>query len=151
MPLTEAEVRALRWPRTDPNGPKYDRPVPVPSLATLRKIPWLNKLHHDPELVCRAVRRVMRGAALDPHCYRQGDFRLHDAEAVLAILDPLLETFGVESAARRPGESPTRFVYLNTGDTYTATLLFYVPTHSWRVTSWGDVVEADERRGVKYT
>lgn len=146
--LTEEQARALRWPRIDPNGPKYDRPVPVPSLATLRKIGWLNKLHVSPETAARAIRRVMRGAALDPYCYAQGSMRIASAAAVLDKLNPLLETFGVERIA--DADDRLRFVYLNTGDTYTATIGFYVPTRSWRVTSWGDVVEADERNGVKY-
>jgi hypothetical protein len=37
-------------------------------------------------------------------------------------------------------------VYVNTGDTYSTTLLYNVASGAWRITTWGDYVEAFERR-----
>lgn len=136
-----------------PGDPTASRPIPCPSLKTLRSIPWLGKLHNDPEQVVRTVRRFMRHSALDPQNYRSAGYTIKAAEHVLDTLNKVLETYGVESVCRDAYSmslSATRFLYLNTGDTYTTTILFYVPTRSWRVTTWGDVVEADERRGIKY-
>lgn len=38
--------------------------------------------------------------------------------------------------------------YVNTGDTYSPTILFWEGTY--RLTTWGDFVERMERRGVKF-
>lgn len=58
--------------------------------------------------------------------------------------DVLLDGHGVESI-RCPSRGLLA-VYVNTGDTYSATLLCNVATGAWRVTTWGDYVEAFERR-----
>jgi hypothetical protein len=66
--------------------------------------------------------------------------------------DKLLDTHGVEEA-RRGGmysDEPSShdFEYLNTGDTYAPTLLFR-GRRVW-ISSWGDEVEALERRGIRF-
>lgn len=103
----------------------------IPSVRTLQSIPWLEKVGDATE-IARAARKILLAWA-EGHASR--DVTLHD-------LNDLLGCFGVVSTER--------FSYLNTGDTYTPTILFYFPSASFRVTSWGDVVEADERRGFKY-
>lgn len=64
------------------------------------------------------------------------DQRLH-------ALNAEAETYGVEYIAHRDDSCRDTFglEYLNTGDTYTPTLMFDHARGSWRVTSWGDVVE----------
>lgn len=37
-------------------------------------------------------------------------------------------------------------VYVNTGDTYSVTLLCNIATGAWRISTWGDYVESYERR-----
>jgi hypothetical protein len=68
------------------------------------------------------------------------DLRMH----VLSSLDTGL--FGVEviDIGRRDGTQAT-IPYLNAGDTYTPTLVFWAGTY--RVESWGDRVEILERQG----
>lgn len=58
--------------------------------------------------------------------------------------DRAIEGHGVE-AIRCPSRG-LMAVYVNTGDTYSATLLCNMSTGAWRVTTWGDYVEAFERR-----
>jgi hypothetical protein len=115
-----------------------------PSLKTLRAMPGLDKLA-DPDGSARAVRVAMlkcAGGVLSPM-------------GAMIEIDKALDGFGVVEVSRdrnsgRAALYTPRFFYSNQGDTYTTTIVFYVPTRSFRVTSWGDVVEADERRGIKY-
>ena len=69
---------------------------------------------------------------------------LHDLR--LHALNGEAETFGVEYIAHRDDgwrvDDQYGIEYLNTGDTYTATLLFDHHKQTWRVCSWGDIVEA---------
>lgn len=69
-----------------------------------------------------------------------------DNEMRLSALDELLETCGVE--AIRTTEfidhyhGDTRASYLNTGDSYTPTILLDHRDLRWRLTSWCDFVES---------
>ena len=58
--------------------------------------------------------------------------------------DNLLEGYGVESI-RCPNRGLLA-VYVNTGDTYSTTLLCNIETGAWRITTWGDYVEQFEKR-----
>lgn len=64
-------------------------------------------------------------------------------ERILACLNELLGSFGVEAIW---GEDPCwpEAEYLNTGDTYSPTLLFNGT--SFMVTTWGDWYERNEKR-----
>jgi hypothetical protein len=73
------------------------------------------------------------------------------AEVKLAALDETLETYGVEGLAvegawidRYHGDIVAS--YLNTGDTYSPTLLLDHDANRWRLTSWGDFYESVENR-----
>ena len=57
-------------------------------------------------------------------------------EMRMLLLDKLAETHGVESLALGNGEIVD---YLNSGDTYTPTLVFW--RGNYRVTDWGTLVE----------
>ena len=58
--------------------------------------------------------------------------------------DKAVEGYGIE-AIRCPNRGLLA-VYVNTGDTYSPTLLCNIATGAWRITTWGDYVEAYERR-----
>lgn len=105
----------------------------VPSVATLRRIEWLNKLHAEPSKTIREARRVLTTST---SVYR-----------AMRALDELLETHGVEAIRNRNGHAVAE--YLNTGDTYTTTILYDHTTRSFRVTSMGDWVEHYERRHAR--
>lgn len=84
------------------------------------------------------------GAARIAECFhppKTYDVRLH-------VLNAIAETCGVEytSHAEDSFYSPRGFDYLNTGDTYAATILYFHETGRYRVSSWGDEVEAHPSR-----
>lgn len=60
----------------------------------------------------------------------------------LEALNEVLDLHGVEYVpAGRDAKSPA-FEYLNTGDSYARTIVYFPDRQTWRVTSWGDIVEA---------
>lgn len=67
-------------------------------------------------------------------------------DLILSALDECLECSGVE--AFRSGNDTQSAIaeYLNTGDTYTATILFRHDTGTFRLTSWGDFFERNGKR-----
>lgn len=60
---------------------------------------------------------------------------------ILEELDELAGTRGVEFIPRGTNSKSPGFSYLNTGETYAITLLYFPASRTWRVGSWGDVVE----------
>lgn len=113
----------------------YD-PGPIPSVKTLvEHLSWLDKVG-DPKTLAMAARGIMQDAS--------------SATEALESLDHLLRTHGVESVSQdpyspSPGES---FRYLNTGDSYVATIIRH--RGRWKVGSWGGMVESLERRGKRF-
>lgn len=113
----------------------------LPSIKTLESaFPGKGKYLRTLLESARAVREhpaaiARRGECLHPPSLL--DQRLH-------ALNAAAETFGVEYIAHRDDTYHDTYglEYLNTGDTYTPTLIFDHARHSWRVCSWGDVVEA---------
>lgn len=64
----------------------------------------------------------------------------------MTALDALLGTHGVEHIGEVDMHSGPPVEYLNTGDTYAATLVWYRDrVRPWSVESWGDVAERLER------
>jgi hypothetical protein len=107
----------------------------VPSVDSIVSgLRWLDKVG-DPRTLAREARAIMQ--TMKP-------------SAALDALDALLQTHGVEEAAQHPGamHPGITFRYLNTGDTYTPTIVRY--NGHYYVTSWGDVVESLERRGKRF-
>ena len=113
----------------------YD-PGSVPSVATLvSDLSWLDKVGNPVDLARRA-RAVMLAA--------------ESSDEVLAALNRLFETHGVEEVYQHPG-SPRPgigFRYLNVGDPYVATIIRF--RGRWMVGSYGDLIESLERRGAKF-
>lgn len=68
-----------------------------------------------------------------------------DVLDALARADRELGTYGVETIEN--ASYRTVLFYLNTGETYDATLLYDVEASTFRVGSWGDWVETYEMNG----
>ncbi len=69
-------------------------------------------------------------------------------ELKMSALNELLGCYGVEAIGDFNNYPPVcHFEYLNTGDTYSATIIRF-PGGRYVVSSWGDEVERLERKGV---
>jgi hypothetical protein len=116
-------------------------PGPLPSAeAIVDGLPWLNKTRASrtmtPLDIAIKARIIMREAK--------------SSSDALAQLDALLDTCGVEEIAQFPGAADpgVRVRYLNAGETYAPTILRF--RGKFRVESYGDLVEALERRGIRF-
>jgi hypothetical protein len=65
-------------------------------------------------------------------------------ELILSALNELLECHGVEAWNDGRDRMHASVEYLNTGDTYSATILFRHDSSTFRLTTWGDFFEANE-------
>ena len=65
-------------------------------------------------------------------------------------LNELLEGSGAEALPYNFAPPNPDAVYINMGDTYTTTLLYDYQRGKWIITSWGEWIERQERRGVRY-
>lgn len=82
----------------------------------------------------------------EAECYNKPKYRAR----LFVALNQVAECHGSE-AVFGDGETWPDCEYLNTGDTYTMTLLYDYTRNRWLVTSLGDWIESQERRGVHYT
>ena len=75
-------------------------------------------------------------------------YRGNRVDVAMKIMDKAMETFGVEyvPSNRDTVTRPAGFEYLNTGDTYGATIIYDRGAQQWLLGTWGGMVEADERR-----
>lgn len=110
-----------------------DRRARAASAIRLGRIEWLNKLRIEPSKAVQEARRIIATS--------------NSVNEAMRNLDRLLETHGVEAIFDRNGRAVAE--YLNTGDTYTTTILYDHTTRSFRVTSMGDWVEHYERRHAR--
>jgi hypothetical protein len=105
---------------------------PGPDVSSaLRSIPFDelgDDYRRDPEAACRKALRLTRAI-------RRPSRRLR-------AIDRLLGMHGVESVSFRNGEHA--FSYANSGDSYACTVALFA-SGTFRVTSWGDVVERSNR------
>ncbi len=108
----------------------------LPSIKTLAQVFASNAKAARAilEMTRAQLEELPAGAARVAECYHApttADIRMH-------CLDALGESHGVESFELRDG---SHCDYLNTGDTYTATLL---RVHGrYRVACWGDIAERE--------
>lgn len=79
------------------------------------------------------------------------------AEAALSLVDRILDTHGIESITGDPPEDDcwsndcnTAFMYCNSGDTYSRSVLFVPTKDRFYLCSWGDMVESLERQGWRF-
>jgi hypothetical protein len=111
---------------------------PVPAGKTLKQIRWLS----DKQI--RKIRRLIamkdrttdyrRVADWVRQCYHRPSY----LERLLCALDEICETFGVEHIQDNDN---TLIYYLNTGQTYTSTLIFRRDLNRFQVSSFGDFIE----------
>jgi len=83
---------------------------------------------------------------LEAQCYNPPKY-MHRLEIAL---NEILEGYGTEAIFGDSDAMQPAAAYINMGDTYTATLLYDYTRGRWLVTSWGDWVESQERKGVHY-
>ena len=84
------------------------------------------------------------------HAYARSCYRDPYASQVwrvtmaLHAIDQLLGTYGVEALTRKDDScyGPPSHEYLNAGDTYATTLVYYRDADALRIGTWGDIVEA---------
>lgn len=74
-------------------------------------------------------------------CYN----RPRRVELILSALDELLGFHGVEAFRDEDCLTQASLSYLNAGDTYAETILFFHDIGAFRLGCWGDVVERNER------
>ena len=99
--------------------------------------------------VARIIRNVMRRGHAG-ELREEGAPRSASLSKAVYQIDALLETHGVESIRREECGGywgDTAALYANAGEAYAATVLYDVCADRFRVTSCGDWVEAQERRG----
>jgi len=112
----------------------------LPSIETLESaFPGKGKELRTLLESARAVREHPAAIKRREECFHPPsllDQRLH-------ALNAAAETYGVEYIAHRDDTYSDTYglEYLNTGDTYTPTLMFDRARGLWRVCSWGDIVE----------
>jgi hypothetical protein len=113
----------------------------LPSIATLDKaFPGKGaQLRRALEMTKAELKQHPAGAARWAECYNPPvcyDLRLH-------VLDSIAETYGVEYIASKHDtfHEARGFDYLNTGDSYTPTIVRDCVTGNYKVSSWGDIVE----------
>jgi hypothetical protein len=126
----------------------------VPSVRTiLDGLRWLDK-EGDPDKLAREIRKILRAAVTNPeNLAMDGTIRPRYAREALERVNRLTRCHGVEDLVRdrfSVNQCHPRYYYVNTGDTYTATIAYSLVSGTFRVTSWGDIVETEERRGIKY-
>lgn len=108
---------------------KADRYEAQDAIAALSHYHLEDDYRRDPDAACKKALRMTR-AIRKP--YRR-----------LRAIDRLLGNHGVESARLRNGEHA--FSYSNTGDSYAATVVLFA-SGTFRVSSWGDIVERGTNR-----
>lgn len=123
-------------PRPNPHGSPYR----LPSVKTIHAGLDQHLVHEG-----RATAGEVR-AALE---------RVYGKRAIneeLQIISQMLGGHGVEAIRGDEFDSywgDTVAVYVNMGDTYTTTVLFDVDKGKFEITSYGDWIEREERRGRK--
>ena len=94
----------------------------------------------------KTIRAAFRFSDLDSHDLERFRFlaKTDRPQAALHKADSLICGYGA-GTIYHPSRGVIAF-YVNTGDTYAATLLWNAATKAWRVTTFGDFVEMLERR-----
>lgn len=120
----------------------------IPSMKTLEATlsGVLSKGHTPVDEALKQLRNVLvawRDGTLN---YRS---MIHKPSRVmLEAANSILEGHGIEYLESVNGRAHA--YYVNMGDTYAPTILLDTSSDSVRVTSWGDWVEAQERKGNRF-
>lgn len=92
-------------------------------------------------------RLVAAFPSVDPANLRKIRTIIRSGRVAMREIDTLLANHGVEYIADKHGNTVAR--YSNSGDTYAPTILYAPETHTYRLTTVGDFVEAYERRHAR--
>jgi hypothetical protein len=95
------------------------------------------------EIRTKDAERFPKSNAYFAKCYHEP----HRLTRILECLNECLETFGVECIGEVRTYGPPA-EYLNTGDTYAATLVFDHIAGNFKLTSWGDWLEKNENKAA---
>jgi len=111
----------------------------IPSVKRIKE--WFNLDHSskDPDADAEKIRQLL-----------QKSHGSKEAEKTLQKIDKIVDGFGVETIR---GDTIIDYYfrdivafYINTGDTYSPTLLYKTETGTWLLTTWGDWVERNDSK-----
>jgi hypothetical protein len=109
----------------------------TPSIKTLESaFPGKGKTLKRLLTSADAVREHPAAIARVRECYSEPDLR----DLRLRALNAEIEAFGVEYQRGNGTRRSPSFEYLNTGDSYSVTIIRFTDGR-YRVTTWGDIVE----------
>jgi hypothetical protein len=114
----------------------------IPSLKTLRDVFGQSFRHDYGEDLAEKNLKELREALV---LWRE--HRL-SSKHMMQLANMFLKGHGIEYLESE--NERAKAYYVNTGDTYNATLLLDIPRNRVWATTWGDWVEAEERRGNKF-
>ncbi len=113
----------------------------IPSLKRLRDF-FGQQFRHDygdeDILKLKRLRSTLEG-------WRDGGI---SSRGMMEAADELLQGHGIEYL--ESVNERARAYYVNMGDTYSATLILDIPRDRIWATTWGDWLEAEERRGNQF-
>lgn len=113
----------------------------LPSVKTLLILwPRENPISDETLDKAKRVRQLLERVKLNPSRYHLNWDDSHPLTALRSI-NTVMNGFGVEHVARGNNRQSPAFDYVNTGETYATTLVYFPQSESFRVTSWGDIVE----------
>lgn len=94
-----------------------------------------------------SVKTLVSGLRITPAQAKELRGLMSTPARALAAADKMINGFGVEYIASSDDTMRVRdgLEYVNMGDTYDTTLVYDHGSHRFKVTSWGDLVEADMR------
>jgi len=112
------------------------------SAPTAKKIAQVFRLTDQEAII---IRKVLKGE-LPTKAFKLTDYERQygAAERRLIVVNKIIDGHGVEALADRDDNSSSYLphaIYINTGDTYSPTILFDYHTRNFSLTTWGDYVE----------
>lgn len=113
----------------------------LPSTDTIRRQlkEILGKEYNDISLPVKQIREAMESATTD----KKIDIALDTCNAIL-------HGYGVEAIRDNQWENgyymDIGLLYVNMGDTYIPTVVYDTRKKQWYVTSWGNIIERNEKR-----
>lgn len=130
--MTSREAERLATARVRAAIAAYRRaqfPLEIDALHAIPHDALGDDYRSNPEAACRKALRLTRA--------------MRNNSRRLQAIDRLLGNHGVEAVRTHSGA--TGFTYSNTGDSYAATVILFA-SGTFRVSSWGDIVERDNGR-----
>lgn len=122
------------------------RSTPFPSVKTLVKA-FERGCRVEPVEAAKSMRKAWIAQTFDEFalitakCGHVAEPGKTDWARMLHFYDFLAMNHGIEWMSRGKGRRSPRFAYSNTGDSYCPTLVYLPDSDTWRVTTWGDIVE----------